>query len=762
MLPAMRERLMRLARSRLEARLRARGYSQAAADDAVRALRESLGARAGAARRRRAVIRGSQIVALAPGRVELLPLEIPLAGPHEVTIELLASVVSPGTERAQYLRLPNAQVGFPYRPGYSGAGRVVAVGGKVSGIRDGDLVAVPRVPHASVATVAAARVYPLPRGVRAEDAALVYLAMISGYGVRRAALSSDTAFGVVGYGTIGALAQRLASVRGAGPATVIAASTRREQLASAGGAAFVVGDPEGLELPVVIEATGDPAAFATAVAAAAPGGRIVLLGSPRGTSELPFDELRRKRLELVGAHISALAAEARRDGGDPFRELAEDFLQALAASRIDVADLVNVVVDPREAGSFYRRLATDGSVLGARFDWSLVPDAERSRRGGLLSRPRLPLDGFEPDSVALPAPDVAPPPCVHVRGPSFRVGLLGCGEIGAQNARAIAAAEGVELTACFDPVETLAQDVSARFGGRPCRTPDELFASQLDAVLVATPHHLHAPLALDAIAAGLHVMVEKPLALNVAEAEQIVRAAASADVLLSTCFPYRYEAHVAAARRLVAAGAVGDANGVLVNYASDKPPSYWLGGFSGRAVAPWRASRSKAGGGVVIMNLCHYLDFVRYVGGLEAQTVVGSVDRSGGDAVEDTAAAAITYTNGAVGSVFGSSAVRGAAFSEFRLWGDAGQVLLEPRARVYTLRAVEGVTPGRWHELPPPGPEDVRAVYVERFAAAVHSGSPPDISGEDGLAVQAIMDALYESAARGEAVRPEDLLPVAT
>ena len=762
MLSAMRERLMRLARSRLEARLRARGHSQAAADEAVRALRESLGARAGAARRRRAVIRGSQIVALAPGRVELLPLEIAPAGPHEVTVDLLATAVSPGTERAQYLRLPNAQVAFPYRPGYSGAGRVTAVGGKVSGIRAGDLVAVPRVPHASVVTVAAASVYPLPHGVRVEDAAFVYLAMIGGYGVRRAALDSDTAFGVVGYGTIGALAQRLASIRGAGPATVIAASPKREELAHAAGAAFVLGDPERLELPVVIEATGDPAAFATAVAAAAPGGRVVLLGSPRGTSELPFDEIRRKRLELVGAHISALATEARRDGGDPFRELAEEFLQALAASRIDVAELVNVVADPREAGGFYRRLATDESVLGARFDWTLVPDAERSSQGGLLSRPRLPLDGFAPDSVALPAPDLAPPPRVRVRGTPFRVGLLGCGEIGAQNARAIADAEGVDLAASFDPVETLARDVSARFGGRACRTPDELFAAQLDAVLVATPHHLHAPLALAAIAAGLHVMVEKPLALNVAEANQIVLAAAAAGVLLSTCFPYRYEAHVAAAQRLVAAGALGDANGVLGNYASDKPPSYWLGGFSGRAVAAWRASRSKAGGGVVIMNLCHYLDLVRYVGGLEAETVVGSVDRSGDDAVEDTAAAAITYANGAVGSVFGSSAVRGAAFSELRLWGDAGHVVLEPRARAYTLRAVEGVTPGRWHELPAPGPEDVRAVYVERFAAAARDGSPPDISGQDGLAVQAIMDALYESAARGEAVRPADLLPVAT
>jgi predicted dehydrogenase len=200
--------------------------------------------------------------------------------------------------------------------------------------------------------------------------------------------------------------------------------------------------------------------------------------------------------------------------------------------------------------------------------------------------------------------------------------------------------------------------------------------------------------------------------------------------------------------------------GVLVTYASDKPPSYWLGGYSNRSSMPWRASRALAGGGVLIMNLCHYLDLVRHVAGLEAETVTAVVEEADDDdRVEETVAVAVRYANGAVGSIFGCSALRGAAFSELRIWGEAGHVLLEPKPRVYTLRALDGMTAGRWHQLPESGPENVRTTYVERFADAVRAGTAPDVPAEDGLVVQALMDATYESARLGgRPIRPADML----
>src|SRR5262249_54875654 len=260
---------------------------------AVRSLRSWLDVRGAAARRRTRVVRGSTIVATAPGRIELVPFEVPLAGPGEITVEVESSVLSPGTERAQYQRLPNAQVEFPYRPGSSAAGRVVAVGRGVNAFEVGDAVAIPRVPHSSIATVAATSAYRVPSNVQLEDAAFVYLAMISAYGVRRAAIEPGAPLCVVGSGVVGALAQRLAVRSGAGQSTVIAASRRREQVARTGGATeFLLADEDAeriraLALPVVIEATGSPSAISTAIAAAGEGGRIVLLGSPRGAGEFP-------------------------------------------------------------------------------------------------------------------------------------------------------------------------------------------------------------------------------------------------------------------------------------------------------------------------------------------------------------------------------------------------------------------------------------------------------------------------------------------
>ncbi len=112
-----------------------------------------------------------------------------------------------------------------------------------------------------------------------------------------------------------------------------------------------------------MEATGDPEAIATAVAACADGGRIILLGSSRGAgAELPLPAMRRKRLELIGAHISALPGESRRAGADWLRELGDGFLSALAEQRVRVDDLAGDRLDPREPERFYRSLAADATA----------------------------------------------------------------------------------------------------------------------------------------------------------------------------------------------------------------------------------------------------------------------------------------------------------------------------------------------------------------------------------------------------------------
>ena len=167
------------------------------------------------------------------------------------------------------------------------------------------------------------------------------------------------------------------------------------------------------------------------------------------------------------------------------------------------------------------------------------------------------------------------------------------------------------------------------------------------------------------------MIVEKPLANNLAAAVDLVQAADRAGVLLSVCFPLRFQPDVVTARRLIADGALGEPAGVLLNFFMDKPPSYWFGGYSGRAHSNWRVSREQAGGGVLIMNLCHYIDVVRHLTGVEVDLVTAGVhDMDGPAEVEDAVSVSVRYANGALGSFFGTAALRGSAPTQvLRLWG---------------------------------------------------------------------------------------------
>lgn len=116
-----------------------------------------------------------------------------------------------------------------------------------------------------------------------------------------------------------------------------------------------------------------------------------------------------------------------------------------------------------------------------------------------------------------------------------RLGVIGCGRIAqAAHLPAIEKAPDVRLVAVSDPSPALSSGVAARYGVAGFTDTARLLEQDLDAVIVATPDRLHRPLGLQAIAAGKHVLMEKPLAASVAEAEELVSAAAGAGVRLQT------------------------------------------------------------------------------------------------------------------------------------------------------------------------------------------------------------------------------------
>jgi predicted dehydrogenase len=113
----------------------------------------------------------------------------------------------------------------------------------------------------------------------------------------------------------------------------------------------------------------------------------------------------------------------------------------------------------------------------------------------------------------------------------------------------------------------------------------------------------------------------------------------------------------------------------------------------------------------------------------------------------------------------GSSALRGhrGGRTDLHLWGDDGYLIVEPALKVFTGRlADEAVPTTRWQSLQSEHGVDIRAIYVSRLASALARNERPDVTAQDALAVQAVIEAAYRSAQTGETVRPAELLTDST
>jgi predicted dehydrogenase len=351
------------------------------------------------------------------------------------------------------------------------------------------------------------------------------------------------------------------------------------------------------------------------------------------------------------------------------------------------------------------------------------------------------------------------------RGPAagevLRIGLIGCGERGASYPQAIAKSGNAKLTMVADLNGELAEELGERLGLPWATTLDDLLGGEIDAVLICTPHHVHATQVTEAARRGKHVMVEKPLATSMADAAAAVEAAQASNVFLSVVLQTRYQPQIQKARELVRAGALGRLLGTSLAYQHDKLLGYWFGGYTGRSRSDWRARPETSGGGVLIQSAIHHLDWLTYLTGeriVEVSAQQATLDSPA--EVEDTIAGWMRYENGAIGSLSAATCVRGSEhLGHVELWGTDGQISLVPPHRFYSLRIVDGQRPGRWHTLgsPPSGSSDSTGFFRE-FAKDALAGGDAAGSADEALRLQATVDAFYKSANSGKTVTVDDLL----
>lgn len=332
----------------------------------------------------------------------------------------------------------------------------------------------------------------------------------------------------------------------------------------------------------------------------------------------------------------------------------------------------------------------------------------------------------------------------------LRIGIAGAGAIAQRNARDAASSGAATIVGVFDVNQKVARDMSKALSAPSFATyADLLHSPDVEAVLLSTPHHLHRPMTIEAAKLGKHVLVEKPMANSLEEAEEMIHVCKEHGVQLSVNYSFRYLAKIQKAKQLIDEGALGTITGVQIIAHQFKDPGYWTGARS-NSPDNWRASREKCGGGYLIMNICHVIDYVYFLTGLKAIRVYSEFGTLGSAAeVEDIISVTCRFANGGVGTISGSSIMRGTEQSEERIWGTNGTMILNGEGlSFYSTRPVDGRRPGKLYHLKKFPEVSWTGEWVKRFAIAVREGRDPEISSREGWENLAFIRTAYSSLER--------------
>ncbi len=331
----------------------------------------------------------------------------------------------------------------------------------------------------------------------------------------------------------------------------------------------------------------------------------------------------------------------------------------------------------------------------------------------------------------------------------IRAGLIGCGYQGRLLAQASAKIDLLQVTACADPDQDAAAGVAA-IAGTPTvfvSAAELLAGSEVDAVLIATPHHVLGEIALQALSAGKHVLSEKPIAMNEPEAALIQPAAADAGL----CFMSGYSLRFFAAHRkvfdLLAAGAIGEIRSVTA-------------GMGARPFSGWGADPATGGGALLFLG-SHLVDTVLWYLNDEPVEVYADVRHRSDTGADETSSFQIRFAGEAVAQCLVTQAA-GHWFDFVCLYGREGSISLVSRqwlqCEITVLSNIipEYANPATIRPLFTDQPLMMMLVpELEEFAAAIQESRSPAVTASDGRRVLRVLDAVHTS---GETGVPVSLL----
>ncbi|NYH09786.1 Gfo/Idh/MocA family protein [Pseudomonas moraviensis] len=349
--------------------------------------------------------------------------------------------------------------------------------------------------------------------------------------------------------------------------------------------------------------------------------------------------------------------------------------------------------------------------------------------------------------------------------PPLRIALIGAGNMGQQHYRHLKHLTEATLCAVADPGPQ-APALAAGWGVAYFADHRQMLKqNRPDAVIVANPNNQHVSTALDCLAAGVPVLLEKPVGVHLDEARELVAAVKRSGVPVLVGHHRRHNPLIVRAHELVKEGALGRLTLVTALFQLRKPDRYFE-----------TAWRRETGAGMLLTNLIHDLDLLRHLCG-EVRSVQAITDRAvRGFANEDSAAILLQFDGGALGTLTGSDAVaapwswelnsgenpvypRQADQPCYLLAGTAGALSI-PQLKRWHYRA-DQVDAG-WHEPllavdEPFTPDEALRLQLQHFVRVARREVEPLVSAADAARTLALVEAIREAAASGRATEPAQI-----
>ncbi len=338
-----------------------------------------------------------------------------------------------------------------------------------------------------------------------------------------------------------------------------------------------------------------------------------------------------------------------------------------------------------------------------------------------------------------------------------RFGIIGVGGMGFGHCASMNQIEEAHLAAVCDTNYAALKEAKSRYRVPGYDNYEALLDSGLvDAVIIATPHYFHPPIAEAAFRRKLHVLSEKPIGVTVSAADAMIRAAKESGCVFGVMYQMRSLERVRTALRLVREGRLGEIYRTSLVMGWYRSQAYYDSGG-------WRATWSGEGGGVLINQAPHFLDLYTLLSGLPVRLTGCTRTRLHDIEVEDEAFATLEYSNGAHGYLYAST-IEAPGHEMLELCGDKGKLVMHGS----NLRFFEIKTPIREHVRESTemwgGPETVEmdlnipmtggqhTDITRNFCRHILCGDPLLAPGAEGIDAVELINGIILSSHTGEPV----------